>query len=128
MFKITRGIAIQNREIKERFVRAMGPDGRNPRREATAVELRLDLTASSLPPAIKQRLIMFGGKHVTRDGVLVVVSREYRSQARNRKAARHMLAALIRTAAAAPVEQTNANRPQATRERGRRLRQAENTR
>ena len=102
MFTITDGIAIEDGAIEERFVRAMGPDGRNAGRHATAVELRLDVNASSLPPDVKQRLIQSGGRHVTRDGVLVVVSRKYRSQARNRQAARDMLAALVRTAAAAP--------------------------
>jgi len=99
VFTISDGIAIDEREIQERFVRAMGPDGQNARRDATAVELRLDLNASSLPSEIKQRLIQSGRRHVTRDGVLVVVSRKYRSQARNREAARQMLAALVRTAA-----------------------------
>jgi len=103
MLKIADGVAVADGEIKERFVRAMGPDGRNARRDATAVELRLDVAASSLPAEIKARLIRFGGRHVTRDGVLVVVSRKYRSQARNREAAREMLAALVRTAAEAPV-------------------------
>ena len=99
MFTITDGIAIDDHEIEERFVRAIGPHGQNARHNATGVELRLDVNASSLPPKIKQRLIQVGGRHVTRDGVLVVVSREYRSQSRNREAARRMLAELVKTAA-----------------------------
>lgn len=111
MIKITGGIAIDDREIQERFVRAMGPDGQNANRAATAVELRLDIKRSSLPPEIKYRLIALGRKHVTRDGVLVVVSREYRSQARNRKAARGMLADFVRAAAKAPIASEPAHDP-----------------
>jgi ribosome-associated protein len=103
VIRIDDTIAIADREVTERFVRAMGPDGQNASRAATAVELRLDINASSLAPEIKQRLIAIGGRHVTRDGVLVVVSREYRSQARNREAARKMLADLLRTAARTPT-------------------------
>ena len=73
MLKITDAIALEDREIKERFVRAMGPNGQNSDRDATAVELRFDVTRSSLPTIVKERLIALGGKHVTRDGILVVV-------------------------------------------------------
>ena len=111
MIKITGGIAIDDREIRERFVRAMGPDGQNANRAATAVELRLDIKRSSLPPEIKYRLIALGRKHVTRDGVLVVVSREYRSQARNRKEARGMLADFVKAAAKAPIASEPAHDP-----------------
>lgn len=105
MLKIADGIGIDDREIEERFVRAMGADGQNARRNATAVELRLDVNASSLPPEIRQRLLQVGGRHVTRDGVLVVVSRKYRSQLRNREAARRILAALVKEAAEAPASE-----------------------
>jgi ribosome-associated protein len=97
--QITDAITIDDREVDERFVRAMGKDGQNADRAATAVELRFDINRSSLPGEIKQSLVVVGGRHVTRDGVLVVVSREYRSQARNREAAHSMLATLIRRAA-----------------------------
>jgi ribosome-associated protein len=98
MIKITDAIRFDDHEIKERFVRAMGRDGQNANRAATAVELRLDIQASSLPPEIKQQLMALGGRHVTHDGVLIVVSREYRSQVRNRTAARKMLKDLIKAA------------------------------
>lgn len=102
MLKINDAITLGDDEFVERFVRAMGADGRNANRDATAVELRLDLTASSLPVDVKRRLVALGGKHVTRAGVLVVVSRKFRSQLRNREAARKMLATLVAQAAEAP--------------------------
>jgi ribosome-associated protein len=117
MLKITDAIALEDREIKERFVRAMGPHGQNSDRDATAVELRFDVTRSSLPTIVKERLIALGGKHVTPDGVLVVVSREFRSQARNRASARGMLARLVAKAATAPATRVTTKATSVERER-----------
>jgi len=102
MIRLTGGIVLADREIDERFVRASGPGGQNLNKEETAVELRLDISASSLPPVVKDRLIALAGRAVTTDGVLVVVSRVHRSQARNRDAARARLVALLQEAAEPP--------------------------
>ena len=96
--RITDGLVVDDHEIEERFVRSMGADGQNPRRKATAVELRFDIDRSSLPADIRARLRALGGRHVTGDGVLVVVSRRYRSQGRNREAARDQLLRLLQEA------------------------------
>ena len=96
--RITSGLVVKDDEIHERFVRAVGPDGQNPRHKATAVELRFDVSRSSLPPDVRARLLALGGRHVTADGVLVVTSRRYRSQLRNRDAARAELRQLVREA------------------------------
>ncbi len=93
-----------NREVKERFVRAYGSGGQNPRKAATAVALRFDLGASSLPPDVKSRLIALAGRHVTSKGVLLIVSRANRSQAQNRTTAHARLAALLQRAAREPKE------------------------
>ena len=102
MLRINDAIALEDREVKERFVRAMGPDGQNANRNATAVELRVDVARSSLPALVKRRLVALGGRHVTREGILIVVSRRFRSQLRNRRAARKALVRLVAKAAAAP--------------------------
>jgi ribosome-associated protein len=102
MIRATRGITIDHRKVQERFVHAMGPGGRNLDAEATAVELRLDLKPLALPPDVLDRLVVLAGKSVTNDGVLVVVSRVHRSQARNREAARARLAALMARATTPP--------------------------
>jgi ribosome-associated protein len=96
--QITDGLVVDSHEIEERFVRSMGADGQNPRRKATAVELRFDIDRSSLPSSVRARLRVLGGRHVTITGVLVVVSRRYRSQSRNREAARKQLLQLLREA------------------------------
>jgi ribosome-associated protein len=95
-------LAPHEREIAERFVRASGPGGQNVNKVATAVELRFDVLASSLPADVKSRLTALGGSRVTTDGVLVLDCREHRTQAQNRDAARARLAALIRQAAVRP--------------------------
>lgn len=102
MIRVTEKIMLDDREVQERFVRASGAGGQNMNKEATAVELRFDTRASSLPPDVKDRLIALAGRGVTTDGVLVVVSRADRSQARNRAAARARLVALLQRAATPP--------------------------
>src|SRR5215468_11294965 len=102
--RITNDLVVDHNEIEERFVRSMGADGQNPRRKATAVELRFDIDRSSLPADVQARLRALGGRHVTSHGVLVVVSRRYRSQARNREAAREQLLQLLREASQAIIE------------------------
>ena len=102
MIQVTDTIVLSDREIKERFVRSTGDGGQNVSRDATAVELRVDIGKSSLPPDVQDRLIALAGRHVTKAGVLMVVSRAYRSQAKNRDAAHAALVALLKRAAKPP--------------------------
>jgi ribosome-associated protein len=110
--KITEHISLSDREVEERFVRASGPGGQNVNKVATAVELRFDVRRSSLPFAVKERLIAFAGNRVTTDGVLLIDSREHRTQGQNRDAARARLIALVQQAARHPKKR-RATKPRA---------------
>ena len=102
MIRITDSVGIEERELEERFVRASGPGGQNVNKVSTAVELRFDVRASSLPYDMKQRLITLAGSRMTGDEVLLIDSREHRTQAQNREAARARLIALLQHAAKRP--------------------------
>ena len=98
-------------------MRGSGPGGQNVNKVATTVELRFDVVASSLPPAVQSRLIALAGNRMTADGVLVFDSREHRTQGQNREAARARLAALIEQASVRPRTRTATKPTRGSKER-----------
>ncbi len=112
MIQVTDTIALADREVEERFVRSSGPGGQNVNKVSTAVELRFDIASSSLPPDIRERLTALLASRLTSDGVLLIDSREHRTQAQNREAARARLVALIQQAVT-PPKRRRPTRPKA---------------
>lgn len=116
MIRVTRGIAIDEREISESFVRASGPGGQNVNKVSTAVELRFDVRRSpSLPDDVRSRLERLAGRRLTGDGVLVLAANRHRTQEHNRRDARNRLIELIQRASVAtaprrPTRPTAASR------------------
>ena len=115
--QVTPAIAIDDRELEEHFVRASGHGGQNVNKVSTAVELRFNIVASSLPHDVKQRLLSLAGKRVTADGVLLIDSREHRTQGMNREAARARLLSLVRAAAVRPKRRRATRPSRASKER-----------
>jgi ribosome-associated protein len=104
MIQISDGVAIDEREIEESFVRASGSGGQNVNKLATAVQLRFDVRCSpALPDAVRERLERLAGRRMTHEGVLVLNARRHRTQQRNREDALERLIDLIRRAATPPV-------------------------
>jgi len=103
MIEVTGRISLDEREIKESFIRASGPGGQNVNKVSSAVELRFDARNSpSLPEGVRERLMKLAGRRLTLGGEIVITAQSHRSQEMNRADALEKLLELIRAATIVP--------------------------
>jgi ribosome-associated protein len=98
MVRLTENIVLPDEELEMSAVRSAGAGGQAVNKQSTAIHLRLDIPASSLPDGVKQRLLSLGDQRISNEGVLVIKAREHRSQRQNRREAVERLRKLVRRA------------------------------
>ncbi|HAO9465541.1 TPA: aminoacyl-tRNA hydrolase [Escherichia coli] len=96
MIVISRHVAIPDGELEITAIRAQGAGGQHVNKTSTAIHLRFDIRASSLPEYYKERLLAASHHLISSDGVIVIKAQEYRSQELNREAALARLVAVIK--------------------------------
>ncbi|EIW9479413.1 MULTISPECIES: alternative ribosome rescue aminoacyl-tRNA hydrolase ArfB [Klebsiella] len=117
MITISRSVSIPDEEISLTGVRAQGAGGQHVNKASTAIHLRFDIKASSLPEFYKERLLAASHHLISADGVVIIKAQEYRSQEMNREAAISRLVTLIKELTAVQKSRRETRPTRASKER-----------
>jgi ribosome-associated protein len=96
VLQISRNVAIPDEEIDLSAIRAQGAGGQNVNKVSSAIHLRFDINASSLPDDYKQRLLALRDRRISKEGVIIIKAQQHRTQEKNRQAALDRLQELIK--------------------------------
>ena len=102
MLKISLNVSIPDDEIEFSAIRAQGTGGQNVNKVSSAIHLRFDINASSLPDFYKQRLLSLRDRRISKEGVIVIKAQRFRSQGKNREDALERFLELIKGVAVVP--------------------------
>ena len=94
---------VREEEVEITAVRSSGPGGQNVNKVSTAIQLRFDIRASSLPDGVKERLLALPGRRVSKEGILVLKAQSERSQEQNKAQAMARLQAIVTEASHVPT-------------------------
>ncbi|WP_333855541.1 alternative ribosome rescue aminoacyl-tRNA hydrolase ArfB [Leclercia sp.] len=117
MIVLSRTVTLPDNEVEITAIRAQGAGGQHVNKTSTAIHLRFDIRASSLPEYYKERLLAASHHLITSEGVIIIKAQEYRSQEMNREAALARLVAVIQELTAVQKSRRATRPTRASKER-----------